>query len=34
MIRFGHDFPYPIDPAQVAAVDIAGTRVELAKLKN
>ena len=32
MIRFGHDFPYPIDPAQVTAVDIAGTRVELSKL--
>lgn len=32
MIRFGHDFPYPIDPATVTAVDIAGTRVELSKL--
>ena len=32
MIRFGHDFPYPIDPAQIVAVDIAGTRVELSKL--
>lgn len=32
MIRFGHDFPYPIDPATVAAVDIGGTRVELDKL--
>ena len=32
MISFGHDFPYPIDPAAVTAVNIAGTRVELGKL--
>lgn len=32
MIRFGHDFPYPIDPAAVTAVNIGGTRVELEKL--
>ena len=32
MIRFDHDFPYPIDPAAVTAVNIAGTRVELGKL--
>ena len=32
MIRFDHDFPYPIDPAVVTAVNIAGTRVELGKL--
>ena len=32
MISFGHDFPYPIDPAAVTAVNIGGTRVELEKL--
>ncbi len=32
MISFRHDFPYPIDPAAVTAVNIAGTRVELGKL--
>ncbi len=31
--HLGQDFPYPIDPAAVTAVDISGTRVELAKLK-
>lgn len=28
----GRDYPYPIDPATVTAVDIGGTRVELSKL--
>ena len=28
----GRDYPYPIDPATVTAVDIAGTRVELSEL--
>ena len=28
------DFPYPIDPAAVTAVDIGGTRVELGKLER
>lgn len=32
MMEFRHDFPYPIDPAAVTAVDIGGTRVELGKL--
>ena len=32
MIRFGHDFPYPIDPATITAVDIGGVRVELGEL--
>ncbi len=32
MISFRHDFPYPIDPAAVTAVNIGGTRVELEKL--
>ena len=27
-------YPYPIDPATVTAVDIAGTRVELSELKR
>lgn len=31
--HLGQSFPYPIDPATVVAVDIGGTRVELAKLK-
>lgn len=31
--HLGQGFPYPIDPAAVTAVDISGTRVELAKLK-
>lgn len=30
----GHGFPYPIDPAAVTAVDIAGTRVELSQLER
>jgi len=29
----GFDYPYPIDPATVTAVDIAGTRVELRELE-
>lgn len=29
-----HDYPYPIAPAAVTAVDIAGTRVELGGLKR
>ena len=29
-----HDYPYPIDPATVTALDIAGTRVELGKLER
>ena len=29
----GVSYAYPIDPATVVAVDIGGTRVELAKLK-
>lgn len=29
-----HDYPYPIDPATVTAVDIAGTRVELNELER
>ena len=32
-VSWDRDFPYPIDPAAVTAVDIGGTRVELAKLK-
>ena len=28
-----HDYPYPIDPATVTAVDVAGTRVELSQLE-
>ena len=32
MIRFGHDFPSPIDPATITAVDIGGVRVELGEL--
>ena len=31
-VNWNRKFPYPIDPAQVVAVDIAGTRVELSKL--
>ena len=30
--HLGQDFPYPIDPAAVTAVNIGGTRVELEKL--
>ena len=29
----GRSYPYPIDPATVTAVDIAGTRVELSEMK-
>lgn len=29
-----HDYPYPIDPATVAAVDVGGARVELSKLER
>lgn len=29
-----HDYPYPIDPAAVTAVDVAGTRVELSQLER
>ena len=29
-----HSYPYPIDPATVTAVDIAGTRVELGELER
>lgn len=31
-VSWDRDFPYPIDPATVTAVDIGGTRVELSKL--
>lgn len=31
-VSWDREFPYPIDPAQVTAVDVGGTRVELAKL--
>lgn len=31
-VNWNRKFPYPIDPATVAAVDIGGTRVELNKL--
>lgn len=30
----GLDYPYPIDPAAVTAVDVAGTRVELSELER
>lgn len=30
----GRDYPYPIDPASVTAVDVAGTRVELSELER
>lgn len=28
------EYPYPMDPAAVTAVDIAGTRVELGELER
>ena len=31
-VSWDREFPYPIDPAQVAAVDIGGKRVELSRL--
>ncbi len=31
--HWNREFPYPIDPAAVTAMDIGGTRVELAKLE-
>ena len=32
--HLGQNFPYPIDPAAVTAVDISGTRVELSGLER
>lgn len=31
-VSWDRQFPYPIDPAAVTAVDIGGTRVELSQL--
>ena len=34
IVSWDRDFPYPIDPAAVTAVDIGGTRVELSGMKR
>ena len=33
-VNWSRKFPYPIDPTQVSAVDIGGTRVELSRLER